>query len=114
MHELGIVFHMIDTLEDLGREQRLSVISKVTLELGEVSGVLPDYLQDCWRWAADKRDLLRGAELEVVPIHALCICNDCGTTYATLEHGRICPACESEHTELLCGREIQIDTIVAA
>ena len=51
MHELGIVFAMIDTLEDVARDNDLTVISRVTLELGEVSGVIPDYLLDCWKWA---------------------------------------------------------------
>ena len=80
MHELGIVFHMIDTLEEVGRANELTSISKVTLNLGEVSGVLPDYLLDCWRWAADRTDLLAGAELEIVPISAVTVCNACGRT----------------------------------
>lgn len=113
MHELGIVFHMIDLLEEVGSREELTSISKVTLELGEVSGVLPDYLQDCWRWAADKNDLLKGAELEVVPIKAVTVCNSCGRTYDTFEHAKICPYCQSEDTVLLHGQEIEIATVEA-
>ena len=47
MHELGIVFYIIDMVEELGQENCLSSVSKVNLRLGEVSGVIPDYLQDC-------------------------------------------------------------------
>ncbi len=111
MHELGIVFHMIDTLEEVGRDNGLTSIAKVTLNLGEVSGVLPDYLLDCWRWAADRSDLLRGAELDIEKIDAVTVCNACGRTYATLAHGKTCPHCGSNDTVLLRGNEAEIDTI---
>ena len=40
MHELGIVFHMIKTVERIAEENALTSVSSVTLELGEVSGVV--------------------------------------------------------------------------
>lgn len=49
MHELGIVFHIIKTVEAAGRENGVKRVKAVTLELGEVSGVVGDYLQDCWK-----------------------------------------------------------------
>ena len=52
MHELGIVFHIIDSIEEVGRQNKLRRVSTVTLELGEVSGVVDTYLVDCWHWAA--------------------------------------------------------------
>ena len=114
MHELGIVFHMIDLLEEVGQENGLTSISRVTLNLGEVTGVIPSYLTDCWRWAADRTDLLAGAELEVIPVSAVTVCNACGRTYATLEFGKICPPCKSPDPELLHGLEIEVDSVVGA
>lgn len=111
MHELGIVFHMIETLEKVGQANELTHISKVALNLGEVSGVLPDYLQDCWRWAANRSDLLQGAELVVTTVEAVTVCNACGRTYGTVAHGRTCPHCGSPDTVLLHGNEVEIDTI---
>ena len=73
MHELGIVFYAIDMVEDLGRENHLSSVSSVTMSIGEVSGVIPSYLADCWRWAADRSDLLRGAELRIETIDAVTV-----------------------------------------
>ena len=51
MHELGIVFHIIRTVEDVARQNDVTRIRRVTLQLGEVSGVVESYLQDCWKWA---------------------------------------------------------------
>ena len=59
MHELGIVFHVIKMVEEVGEKNSLTSVARVGLALGEVSGVLPDYLKDCWKWAVQKSDLLR-------------------------------------------------------
>ena len=40
MHELGIVFHIIRTVEDVARQNDVTRIRRVTLQLGEVSGVV--------------------------------------------------------------------------
>ena len=53
MHELGIVFHVIKSVEEIAQENELTKVSTVTLSIGEVSGIVPSYLTDCWRWAAD-------------------------------------------------------------
>lgn len=114
MHELGIVFHMIDTLEEVAEQNELTVIQKVSLNLGEVSGVLPDYLADCWNWAVRRTQVLNGAVLDVHTIEAVTVCNDCGKTYPTVPQGKSCPHCASANTVLLQGNEIEIDTIEGA
>ena len=111
MHELGIVFHAIDLVEDVARENGLSCVTRVTLDLGEVSGVIPSYLEDCWKWAVERTELMRGCELRIETIDAVTVCNSCGKSYPTVEHGRICPFCESPDTVLLRGNEIEIRSI---
>lgn len=111
MHELGIVFHIIRSVEEVGRQNGVSQVNAVTLELGEVSGVLEDYLQDCWNWAASKSDMLRGAKLQVVVIPAKTLCENCGCVYPTVAHGRTCPACGSGKTHLIQGNETMIRDI---
>ena len=111
MHELGVVFHMIDLLEQTAREHDLSRIEKVTVSLGEVSGVMTDLFEDAWMWASQRSDLLRDAELEIYQIEALNVCNACGRTYKAVPHGRVCPHCGSPRTELLHGTELEIDSI---
>ena len=40
MHELGVTFHIMDHLEKVAVENKVTHIRKVTLELGEVSTVI--------------------------------------------------------------------------
>ena len=49
MHELGIVFHIIRQVEEIAVSNKVNEVKKVTLEIGEVSGVVPSYLEDCWK-----------------------------------------------------------------
>ena len=84
MHELGIVFHIIRTVEDVARQNDVTRIRRVTLQLGEVSGVVESYLQDCWKWAAAKSELLPGAVLTVETIPAVTVCEDNSTPPCSL------------------------------
>lgn len=113
MHELGIALHVMDVIDDLARENELTQVASVTLEVGEVSGVIFDYLEDVWRWAAEKRDLFRGSKLVCETIPAVTICRDCRKTYKTTAHGITCPYCQSTRTELVTGNELNIKEIEA-
>ena len=113
MHELGIVFHIIDSLEEIGKENQLCKIANVTLEIGEVTGVVDSYLRDCWRWAADKHELLKDSELIIEAIPAVTYCEGCKKTYSTVKYGKICPYCSSEKTYLIAGNEFNIKDIEA-
>lgn len=113
MHELGIVFHIIRTVEQVARQNQVARIRRVTLQLGEVSGVVESYLQDCWKWAAAKSDILPDAVLTVETIPAITLCRACGQQYPTVAYGRTCPLCQSEDTYLLQGREMLIKEVEA-
>ena len=82
--------------------------STVTLEFGEVSGIVPDYLIDCWNWYAKKTPLIEGSELRCLTIPAVTWCNNCKKTYQTVRYGKTCPHCGSGETWLLRGNEINI------
>lgn len=113
MHELGVVFHIIDDLKEVGKENNIEKIHSVTLQLGEVSGVVPHLLTDAWNWAAKKNELVEGAELVIENLPAVTYCEDCGCEYETVAHGKICPKCGSERTYLLRGNEFLIKEITA-
>ena len=54
---------------------------------------------------------MKTAKLYVEQIPAITYCEDCGKTYGTVEHGKICPHCGSEHTYLQQGNEFNIKEI---
>ena len=111
MHELGIVFYIIRDVKKVAEENHVGHVSAVVMDIGEVSTVVPEYLTDCWRWAADKEEMLKGCELKVNTIPAVTRCEDCGEEYGTVRYGRKCPHCGSEHTFLLQGNQVEIKEI---
>ena len=111
MHELGIVFYIIRDVKKVAEENGVGKVSVVVMDIGEVSTIVPEYLTDCWRWAADKEEMLRGCELRVNIIPAVTHCDDCGAEYGTVAHGKKCPECGGEHTWLLRGNEVEIKSI---
>ncbi len=111
MHELGIVFHIVKTVEKIATENQASKVGKVVLQIGEVSTVIPSYLEDCWNWKCSKSKLMEGCELVVETIPAITFCESCGEEYQTLAYGKTCPNCGSGHTYLVQGNEHEIKEI---
>ncbi len=113
MHEMGIVIHLAKTLEQTAAEENLSKISSVTLEVGEVSGIVTDYFEDCWNYFRKRHPVLSEASLRIEQIPAVTWCDGCKKTYETVKYGRTCPYCGSGETWLLKGNECIIREIEA-
>ena len=111
MHELGIVFYIIRDVKEAAREHDVEHVSAVVMNIGEVSTVVPEYLTDCWRWAADKEELLKDCELRVNTIPAVSFCDGCQQEFETVRYGKTCPHCGSPDTWLLRGNEVEIKEI---
>ena len=71
MHELGIIVHVMRTVEEIAAENNLTEIRSVTCEIGEVSGVVPEYMIDCWGYARSRSELLKDSELNVRTVEAV-------------------------------------------
>ena len=113
MHELGIVFYIIDDVKEVAAANAVTTVRRVTLDVGEVSGVVPELLQDAWKWACRRETLMDGCELEIVEQPAVTLCEDCGSEYPTVANGKVCPHCGSGRTYLKSGREVMIREIEA-
>lgn len=111
MHELGIVFHIIKQVRQVAEQNGATHVSKVVMNIGEVSTVVPYYLEDCWKWAVEKEDMMKGCELEILTIDALTHCDSCNCSYPTVSNGKICPRCGSDRTWLERGNEVEIKEI---
>ena len=108
MHELGIVLHVIDEVEALAKENGVQKVTRLTLEIGEVSTVIPSYFTDCFNWAKKKTEYMKDTELKIETIEAVSFCEDCGCRYKTTEYAKICPECGGVNTYLLPGNETNI------
>lgn len=113
MHEMGTVMYVIRAVNEVCEENELTKVASVTLEIGEVSGIIPSYIKDFWQWAIKKEKYLQDAELIIEPIKAVTRCGNCGKAYDTITYAKICPRCGSENTWLETGNEYTIKEISA-
>ncbi|MBQ4181487.1 MAG: hydrogenase maturation nickel metallochaperone HypA [Firmicutes bacterium] len=113
MHEMGIVLHLAKTLDQTAAEEKLSRISKVTLQVGEVSGIITDLFVDAWNYFKPRHPVLADSELVLEEIPAVTWCDSCKSKYETVRYGRTCPYCGSGETWLLQGNECVIKEIEA-
>ncbi len=113
MHELGTIYYVIETVEKLMEENQLTEVGSITLEVGEVSGIIPAYLTEFWEYARAKTDHFKQTELKIEELKAVTYCQDCKKTYPTVQYGKQCPHCGSPNTFLITGNEYIIKEIEA-
>ncbi|MBQ1329945.1 MAG: hydrogenase maturation nickel metallochaperone HypA [Mogibacterium sp.] len=111
MHELGLVNYVVKEVSKVAEENNVSRIKSVTLEFGEVSGIVTSYLYDYWNWYTKKYPVFEGSELKCEEIPAVTWCDNCKITYSTITYGKTCPHCGSGNTWLLRGNEMRIKQV---
>ena len=111
MHEMGIINAMLKTIEKFMEKERLHKVEKIVLQVGELSGVLPRYMQQCFPVAVHKtRFQDTKLELEIVP--GIAKCNRCGLEFNGLQYDLTCPNCGNrDDFERLSGEELVIQEI---
>ena len=112
MHELGIMYHIVEQVQKVATENRLSEVEAIVLQVGELSSVVPRYLHACFPAAVDGT-MLENTKLEIEMLTANGICRDCKKVYPLLENSRVCPHCHSEEFEMISGREFYLKEIRA-
>lgn len=111
MHELGLVNYVVKEVDKIAKEQGVEKIKSVTLEFGEVSGIVTAYLYDYWNWYSKKFPIFEGSRLYCEEIPAVTWCDDCKITYSTVAYGKTCPHCGSGNTWLIRGNEMRIKSV---
>ena len=107
MHELGITKSIVEIAEQAAKDQQASVIRSVTVEIGSLSGVVPEALEFCFE-ACCSGTMLQGAKLLIERIPARARCQKCAREFPLEELLACCPECDSAASELISGEELRI------
>ncbi len=112
MHELSVVIEVVKAVEKVAVEQRLAEIETLVLQIGELSSMIPRYVEACFPVAADGT-ILENAKLEIEILPGNGMCKDCSKVFNLPGSNFLCPHCGGRRWELLGGREFYIKEIVA-
>ncbi len=112
MHELGVLFEVTKTVENIAKENGLTKIDTLVLQIGELSSMIPQYIESCYPAAVDGT-LLQDTKLEIEILPGNAICKKCNKVFNLIENNNKCPDCGSEEWEILSGKEFMIKEIIA-
>lgn len=103
MHELSIANSIVEICAGRAGTAR---VTRVRLEIGQLSAVLPDSIRFCFDVCA-RDTVLEGAALEIIETPGLAHCRDCGSD-VPLEHlaGRC--RCGSTNLQIITGEELKV------
>lgn len=103
MHEMAITQSVVDAVcARMGD----APIRRVCMEIGTLSGVVPDSVRFCFDLITTGTPLA-GAELEIIRPSGRARCRDCGAEFAMNDLLMLCE-CGSANRELLAGEELRI------
>ncbi len=111
MHELGIMTGVMEAATTAAHDAGATKLLKVSLSIGEMTEAVEDALTFAFEALCESDPFTSDAELEINMIRPKSRCLECGEVF---EHDRFhmfCPNCDSFATELLAGRELEIDSI---
>lgn len=112
MHELDIVVHVVKTVQAFAVQNGLTKIDKLVLQVGELSGVIPRYIEACYPAVVDGTSLQETRlEIEILPGNARC--KQCSKVFNLLQNEFECPSCGDQAWEILCGKEFLIKEVIA-
>lgn len=112
MHELGIMIEVVKTVEHFAAKNGVTKIDTLVLQVGELSPIVPRYIEACYPAAIDGT-LLQETKLKLEILPGNAICKACNTVFNLLASTHTCPKCGLENWELLCGKEFNIKEIIA-
>ena len=110
MHEIGIVRSMCRTVLDYMEENNVAAISEIVCEVGELSLVIPQYVEELFPPVAEGTPL-EGAKLILETVPGMAECDDCDEIFNVIEHEGYCPNCGSFEKTVLTGKDFTIKEI---
>lgn len=112
MHELGVVFEVVKSVEKFAQNNSITKVEKLVLQIGELSSMIPKYIEDCYPVAVDGT-ILQDTKLEIEILPGNALCKNCNKVFNVMKNNKICPNCACDAWELLSGKEFFIKEIVA-
>jgi len=103
MHELAITESIVSTVSERVRGRR---VTRVVLEIGRLSGVVPDAVRFCFDLCAEGTELA-GARLDIVQLSGHARCRACGEEADVDDPLALC-ACGSADLDVRDGQELRI------
>ncbi|MBO6108980.1 MAG: hydrogenase maturation nickel metallochaperone HypA [Eubacterium sp.] len=111
MHEMSYVVAFSNQAIEEAKRQKAKKVLSITVSVGKMTGVLPEYLYKYYPEAVSGT-ILEDSELIVEEIPVKAVCESCGREYAPdKEHKYLCPYCGDGRGRVIAGRDVVLERI---
>jgi hydrogenase nickel incorporation protein HypA/HybF len=108
MHELSLIANLFEIMEEKAAEKNAKKITHVVLQVGTLSGVVPDLLSTAFD--IYKKDTMASeGELTIKEVPLKILCRDCKTEVVKDDFVFICTKCGSTNLKTLSGTELYLE-----
>ncbi|MDE6886247.1 MAG: hydrogenase/urease nickel incorporation protein HypA [Helicobacteraceae bacterium] len=109
MHEYSIISDLVLLSEENASANNASKIFKITIEVGERSGVEVELLKSAFEAFKGESEFCKNAILEIKRQEVILECKNCLAKFSakSLEYG-ICTFCNSNNVDIVKGRELNL------
>jgi hydrogenase nickel incorporation protein HypA/HybF len=109
---LSVVFEVVKTVEEFAQKNGVTKIDTVVLQIGELSSIIPKFIEDCYPAAVDGT-IMQETKLKIEVLPGKAICKQCWKIYNLIQNQDGCPGCGSKARDILSGKEFLIKEILA-
>ncbi len=110
MHELSIAQNIVEIVEKYAFEANAKLVSLVEVDVGMISGIIPETLEFVWE-SAIIDTILKESNLKINIITAQAICIDCNNEFQLEDIYSVCPNCNSNKITIIKGKELDVKSI---
>jgi hydrogenase nickel incorporation protein HypA/HybF len=103
MHELAITESIVEAVAERAGAAK---VTRVVIEIGKLTGVVPDAVRFCFDLCAEST-ALAGAALDIREIGGFAQCRECGAQFTVDGFAALC-RCGGGNLEVLRGQELKI------
>lgn len=112
MHELSLCDALLKIARDAVRDEGLQGVSRISVEIGSLSGVMPHFMADCWQAVIDGTEFA-DTELAISELRGTARCLDCLEEFPVDLNSPVCPKCGGNKLAPLTGRDMTVTEIEA-
>lgn len=111
MHELSLVEALAGEVEEIMKKESAVKLHRVTVAIGELSGVERDALEFAFPLIAVEGSVLENVELNIVEVPVEIRCEECSTMSKPDVPHMVCGQCGSANVTIVKGKDFLIQTM---
>ncbi|PLX10141.1 MAG: hydrogenase maturation nickel metallochaperone HypA [Marinilabiliales bacterium] len=111
MHEMSIAESIIEIAEEYAAKENAKVVTELDLSIGTLAGIEFESLEFALE-TCKNGTILQNTIINIDKVKAKAKCFDCNLEFEVEHLFDACPHCKSYSTQLLCGKEMQVKSLL--